>query len=106
MKDSHGQVHLERVEHFSDQRNGKVGLIYFFHKKLKYVWHADQQQFQKLTGLEKQKCGVIYSYSGGLSREEAESKFKLYGPNQMEIQVNPIWRIVYDEVSADFSLML
>jgi hypothetical protein len=91
---------MERVERKMDTSSDKVQLTYFFHKKIKYVWHADSEQFLKLNGLEREKCGVIYSYTSGLSREESDSKLALYGSNTIDIEVKPILQIVFDEVSA------
>lgn len=89
---------MEVVHRNMDTTGGKVQLTFFYHKKIKYIWHADSQQYLKLSGLEREKCGVIYSYTSGLSREESDSKLALYGPNKIDIEVKPIWQIVYDEV--------
>ena len=82
--------------------NISSGHINFYHKKLKYIWNTDKQQFIRLTGLESEKCSVIYSYSGGLSENEAEEKFDLYGPNSIHIDVQPLWKIVVDSLKNPF----
>jgi len=75
---------------------------HFFHKKIKYIWNSDQLQFIRLTGLESEKCEVIYSYKSGLTHQEAEEKFNLYGLNSIYIDVKPLWKIVLEAVQNPF----
>lgn len=76
--------------------------IYFHHKKLKYIWRSDKQQFVRLVGLESEKCEVIYSYMSGLSHQEAEDKYNLYGINSIYIDVQPMWKIIVETIQNPF----
>lgn len=81
---------------------GRVSCIHFFHKKVKYIWRADLRQFTKLEGLEREKCGLLYSLGDGLTQQEATLKLDLYAANSIQIELKPIWRLAFEEVTTPF----
>lgn len=101
--DSQNNEYVEEIVR-PEQDEGDIpnGHIHFYHKKMKYIWNPDKQRFIRLTGLESEKCSVIYSYSSGLTENEAEEKFTLYGPNSIYIDVQPLWKIVMDSLKNPF----
>lgn len=86
----------------NDEDDNSNDYTHFYHKKLKYIWNSDKQQFTRLTGLDSEKCAVIYSYAKGLTQNEAEDKFNLYGPNSIYIDVQPLWKIVFESLKNPF----
>ncbi|KAI2795922.1 hypothetical protein BLOT_016274 [Blomia tropicalis] len=102
VRDKHGNEFIEKVH--SSQRDQSFCFKYFHHKKLKYVWKNEYKHFEKLKGLESQRCSVIYSQAEGATWSEAELKLDLYGQNSIEIEVLPIWKLVLDEVTGPFYL--
>lgn len=100
--DSQNNEYVEPIVRPDKDEDISNGQIHFYHKKLKYLWNADKQRFIRLTGLESEKCAVIYSYSSGLSENEAEEKFALYGLNSIYIDVQPLYKIVIDSLKNPF----
>ena len=100
LRDQNNFEFVERIHRPNrNKRQITNDFVHFYHKKLKYILDADRQQFTKLTGLESEKCEVIYSYASGLTHQEAEDKFNLYGLNSIYIDVQPLWKIIVESVS-------
>lgn len=75
-----------------------VNFASFDHQKIKYIWRPDINQFIKLRGLEKERCGILYTISEGYSSSESELMLKLYGSNVISTDIEPIWKIILREV--------
>lgn len=78
---------------------------YFIHKKIKYIWNDEYQHFCKLKGLDQEKCSILYSQVvDGASTTEAQKKLILFGRNSIDIEVLPIWRLIFNEITGPFYL--
>lgn len=104
LKDDKNEEFVEKVikQNESDYDYLTSDLVYFYHKKLKYIWQTEDEQFTRLTGLESVRCDVIFSYKHGLTHQEAEEKFNLYGPNSIFIDVQPLYKIIVESTKNPF----
>uniref|UniRef100_T1KHN6 Cation-transporting ATPase n=1 Tax=Tetranychus urticae TaxID=32264 RepID=T1KHN6_TETUR len=99
LRDSYGEEYVEKVIKPDYTRKERAQFSHFFHKKLKYLWRPELSQFSKLTGLEKEKCGSIYSMSDGLTNSDAKIRQSLYGINSIIVQVDSITKLILSQQS-------
>ncbi|KFM62153.1 putative cation-transporting ATPase 13A3, partial [Stegodyphus mimosarum] len=97
--DSHNQYFVEIVWRSSDN-----SLIYFYNKKIKYIWDPKQFRFVKVGGLKIKNCSEFYDYENGLSSNEASSLLAHHGKNSIDIEVKPIITLVLAQVRNPFYL--
>ncbi|XP_030072021.1 probable cation-transporting ATPase 13A4 isoform X5 [Microcaecilia unicolor] len=73
-------------------------------QKIRYVWNNSEKQFQKIGALEDSlSCSAIHSIFGsGFTNEEAEVRRLICGPNAIEVEVVPIWKLLFKEVLNPF----
>ncbi|CAG2100663.1 unnamed protein product [Medioppia subpectinata] len=93
LKDSFGEEYVEKV---IQGIKSTGNCAHFFHKKIKYIWRTELNQFVKLKGLESYKCGIIYSMIEGLTSNEAILRSQLY------VQIKPIWKLIVEEITGPF----
>ncbi|XP_030071564.1 probable cation-transporting ATPase 13A4 [Microcaecilia unicolor] len=69
-------------------------------QKIKYVWIMSEKKFQKAGALEENlSCSDIHlKYGSGLTREDQATRRTICGPNTIEVEVAPIWKILFKEV--------
>ncbi|EMP27108.1 Putative cation-transporting ATPase 13A4 [Chelonia mydas] len=68
-------------------------------QKIRYIWNNPEQQFQKVGSLEdSHTCSDIHAkFGSGLRCEEQEIRRLICGPNAIDIQVIPIWKLLIKE---------
>nr|XP_033814861.1 probable cation-transporting ATPase 13A4 isoform X2 [Geotrypetes seraphini] len=73
-------------------------------QKVSYVWDNDEKQFQKVGTLEDSlSCADIHSkFGSGLTAEEQNIRRFICGPNVIEVEVTPIWKLLVKEVLSPF----
>nr|XP_027204749.1 probable cation-transporting ATPase 13A3 [Dermatophagoides pteronyssinus]XP_027204751.1 probable cation-transporting ATPase 13A3 [Dermatophagoides pteronyssinus] len=77
-------------------------IIYFENKKVRYVWDNDSKEFYKVRGLDKDiKCTYFYNQKG-LTALEQKQRRKIYGMNEIEVTVQTITQILFQEVLEPF----
>nr|XP_033814173.1 probable cation-transporting ATPase 13A4 isoform X2 [Geotrypetes seraphini] len=71
-------------------------------QKIKYIWLSLEKQFQNAGALEdSNSCSDIYSKFGcGLTRDEQNIRREICGSNAIEVEVTPIWKILFKEQSV------
>nr|XP_033814866.1 probable cation-transporting ATPase 13A4 isoform X3 [Geotrypetes seraphini] len=76
-------------------------------QKIKYVWLSSETKFQKVGVLEdSNSCSDIYSkFGSGLTREEEDIRRVICGSNAIEVEVTPIWKILFKEVLNPFYII-
>ncbi|XP_054161335.1 probable cation-transporting ATPase 13A5 [Oppia nitens] len=102
LKDIFGEEYVEKVEKMIQGCNSAANCIHFYHKKIKYIWRMEINQFVKLKGLESSKCGVIYSMIEGLNTNEVFLRTQLYGLNSILVEIKPIFKLIIEEISGPF----
>ncbi|XP_066458008.1 probable cation-transporting ATPase 13A4 [Eleutherodactylus coqui] len=80
----------------------KVKLIKF--QKICYVWDEEEQQFHRAGVLEDNlTCYDIHTkFASGLTSEEQSIRRSICGPNAIEVDVEPIWKLLFKEVLNPF----
>ncbi|XP_003476998.2 probable cation-transporting ATPase 13A5 isoform X1 [Cavia porcellus] len=73
-------------------------------QKIRYVWDHLEKQFQKVGLLEdSNSCYDIHHTFGlGLSSEEQEVRRLVCGPNAIEVEIQPIWKLLVKQVLNPF----
>ncbi|XP_069473528.1 probable cation-transporting ATPase 13A4 isoform X2 [Ambystoma mexicanum] len=75
-------------------------------QKIRFVWDTSENQFVKIGALEDQySCADIHSkFGSGLTSEEQEIRQLICGPNAIEVEITPIWKLLFKEVLNPFYL--
>ncbi|XP_069473532.1 probable cation-transporting ATPase 13A4 isoform X2 [Ambystoma mexicanum] len=75
-------------------------------QKIRYIWDFFQNQFMKIGELEdRYSCANIHSkFGSGLTSEEREIRQLIYAPNAIEVEITPIWKLLFKEVLNPFYL--
>ncbi|XP_072266260.1 probable cation-transporting ATPase 13A4 [Pyxicephalus adspersus] len=73
-------------------------------QKTRYVWNSQVGVFQKTGILEENlSCSDIHNkYGLGLSFEEQNARQQLCGPNTIEVEITPIWKLLFKEILNPF----
>ncbi|XP_053420718.1 probable cation-transporting ATPase 13A5 [Nycticebus coucang] len=73
-------------------------------QKIRYVWNNLKKQFQKVGLLEdSNSCYDIHQTFGlGLTSEEQEVRRLVCGPNAIEVEIQPIWKLLVKQVLNPF----
>ncbi|XP_063297780.1 probable cation-transporting ATPase 13A4 [Pelobates fuscus] len=73
-------------------------------QRVRYIWNALEKCFQKPGVLEEQySCSDVHSkFSSGLSYEEQEIRQVVCGLNTIEVEITPIWKLLFKEVLNPF----
>ncbi|XP_075056987.1 putative cation-transporting ATPase 13A4 [Mixophyes fleayi] len=77
---------------------------YIIVQKTRYVWNPSEGLFQKIGVLEEScSCSNIHTkYGLGLSSEERNARHQLCGPNTIEVEITPIWKLLVKEILNPF----
>ncbi|KAJ6219018.1 hypothetical protein RDWZM_004830 [Blomia tropicalis] len=85
--------------------NGNFGnvnsIIYYGNKKARYIWDNDVREFIKLHGLDKGINCTIYQQKGLFSEDKKRRQF-VYGLNEIVVNVQSVFNILYQEVLEPF----
>ncbi|KAM4888759.1 putative cation-transporting ATPase 13A5 [Thomomys bottae] len=75
-------------------------------QKIRYVWDYLEKQFRKVGLLEdNNSCYDIHHTFGlGLTSEEQEVRRLVCGPNAIEVEIQPIWKLLVKQVLNPFYL--
>ncbi|XP_028925321.1 probable cation-transporting ATPase 13A5 [Ornithorhynchus anatinus] len=73
-------------------------------QKIRYAWNISEEQFQKVGLLnDSYSCCDIHSLFGpGLTSEEQEIRRFVCGPNAIEVEIQPIWKLLFKQVLNPF----
>ncbi|CAH2247932.1 probable cation-transporting ATPase 13A4 [Pelobates cultripes] len=73
-------------------------------QRVRYIWNALEKCFQKPGVLEEQySCLDVHSkFGSGLSYEEQEIRQVVCGLNTIEVEITPIWKLLFKEVLNPF----
>ncbi|XP_011379717.1 probable cation-transporting ATPase 13A4 [Pteropus vampyrus] len=73
-------------------------------QKIRYVWNNLEGQFQKIGSLEDQlsSAKIHLKFGSGLTREEQEIRRLICGPNTIDVEITPIWKLLIKEVLNPF----
>ncbi|XP_045143495.1 probable cation-transporting ATPase 13A5 [Echinops telfairi] len=73
-------------------------------QKIRYAWDNVEKQFQKVGLLEdSNSCYDIHQTFGvGLSSDEQEVRRLVCGPNAIEVEIQPVWKLLVKQVLNPF----
>ncbi|XP_030793096.1 probable cation-transporting ATPase 13A4 isoform X1 [Rhinopithecus roxellana] len=73
-------------------------------QKIRYVWNYLEGQFQKIGSLEDwlSSAKIHQKFGSGLTREEQEIRRLICGPNTIDVEVTPVWKLLIKEVLNPF----
>ncbi|XP_035130733.2 putative cation-transporting ATPase 13A4 isoform X2 [Callithrix jacchus] len=73
-------------------------------QKIRYVWNYLEGQFQKIGSLEDwlSSAKIHQKFGSGLTREEQDVRRLICGPNSIDVEVTPIWKLLIKEVLNPF----
>ncbi|KAM3930934.1 putative cation-transporting ATPase 13A4 [Leptodactylus fuscus] len=73
-------------------------------QKIRYVWNTLEGNFQKIGALEDEySCSDIHTrFGSGFTQEEKEMRKQVCGLNTIEVEVTPIWKLLFKEVLNPF----
>ncbi|XP_069473523.1 probable cation-transporting ATPase 13A4 isoform X2 [Ambystoma mexicanum] len=73
-------------------------------QKIRYVWDESEKQFQKIGVLEDTfSCSDIHSkFGSGFTSKEQMIRKQICGPNTIEVDITPIWKLLFKEVLNPF----
>ncbi|XP_045395905.1 probable cation-transporting ATPase 13A4 isoform X2 [Lemur catta] len=73
-------------------------------QKIRYVWNNLEGQFQKIGSLEDwlSSAKIHQKFGSGLTREEQEIRRLICGPNTIDVEITPIWKLLVKEVLNPF----
>ncbi|XP_078063972.1 putative cation-transporting ATPase 13A4 [Mustelus asterias] len=73
-------------------------------QKIRYIWDLREKQFVRAEVLEdSHSCADIrYKFGSGLTTTEEAIRRLIFGPNTIEIQIVPIWKLLCKEVLNPF----
>ena len=77
-------------------------LTFFDNKKLRYLWAPDVNKFLKVASFDKNIECVYFHSQHGLTTEEQSRRRILYGNNEIEVRVQTILQILFNEVLGPF----
>ncbi|KAI5940280.1 putative cation-transporting ATPase 13A4 [Manis javanica] len=73
-------------------------------QKIRYVWNNLEGHFQKIGSLEDWLSSdkIHLKFGSGLTREEQEIRRLICGPNTIDVEITPIWKLLIKEVLNPF----
>ncbi|KAM4888760.1 putative cation-transporting ATPase 13A4 isoform 1-T1 [Thomomys bottae] len=73
-------------------------------QKIRYVWNNLEGQFQKIGSLEDwlSSTKIHLKFGSGLTTEEQEIRRLICGPNTIDVEITPIWKLLIKEVLNPF----
>ena len=77
-------------------------LTYFDNKKLRYIWTPTDESFKKVPSLDRDIELNYFYRQEGLPSSEQEKRRILYGNNEIEVRVQSILQILFNEVLGPF----
>lgn len=82
----------------------ELKLRYIQVQKIRYVWDNVEKRFQKVGLLEdSNSCYDIHHTFGlGLTSEDQEVRRLVCGPNAIEVEIQPIWKLLVKQVLNPF----
>ncbi|XP_063772478.1 probable cation-transporting ATPase 13A4 [Pseudophryne corroboree] len=75
-------------------------------QKIKYVWLHSEKSFQKAGTLEDAySCSQLhFRFGSGMTMEEQKLRRNICGPNAIEVEIVPIWKLLFKEVLNPYYL--
>uniref|UniRef100_A0ABM5FVI2 Cation-transporting ATPase n=1 Tax=Pogona vitticeps TaxID=103695 RepID=A0ABM5FVI2_9SAUR len=85
-------------------RKPDLKVRYIQAQKIRYVWDVLGKEFVRVGSLEDSNtCSDIHrKFGDGLTRKEKDLRKVVCGPNTIEIEIRPIWKLLFKEILNPF----
>ncbi|XP_001498829.2 probable cation-transporting ATPase 13A5 [Equus caballus] len=82
----------------------ELKLRYIQVQKIRYVWDNLEKRFRKVGSLEDSNTcyDIHHTFGPGLTSEEQEVRRLVCGPNAIEVEIQPIWKLLVKQVLNPF----
>uniref|UniRef100_A0A8C3K5N5 Cation-transporting ATPase n=1 Tax=Calidris pygmaea TaxID=425635 RepID=A0A8C3K5N5_9CHAR len=73
-------------------------------QKIRYIWDFPVKEFKKVGSLEDSNTchSIHHKFGAGLTREEQKIRQLVCGPNAIEVEIRPIWKLLFKEILNPF----
>ncbi|PKU47631.1 hypothetical protein llap_2097 [Limosa lapponica baueri] len=73
-------------------------------QKIRYIWDFSAKEFKKVGSLEDSNTchSIHHKFGAGLTREEQKIRQLVCGPNAIEVEIRPIWKLLFKEILNPF----
>uniref|UniRef100_A0A8B9PET1 Cation-transporting ATPase n=1 Tax=Apteryx owenii TaxID=8824 RepID=A0A8B9PET1_APTOW len=73
-------------------------------QKIRYTWDFSVKEFKKVGSLEDSNTchNIHHKFGAGLRREEQKMRQLVCGPNAIEVEIRPIWKLLFKEILNPF----
>uniref|UniRef100_A0A672VE82 Cation-transporting ATPase n=1 Tax=Strigops habroptila TaxID=2489341 RepID=A0A672VE82_STRHB len=73
-------------------------------QKIRYIWDFSVKEFKKVGSLEDSNTchSIHHKFGAGLTREEQKIRQVVCGPNAIEVEIRPIWKLLFKEILNPF----
>ncbi|NWQ98581.1 AT135 ATPase, partial [Burhinus bistriatus] len=73
-------------------------------QKIRYIWDFSVKEFKKVGSLEDSNTchSIHHKFGAGLTREERKIRQLVCGPNVIEVEIRPVWKLLFKEILNPF----
>ncbi|XP_054242164.1 probable cation-transporting ATPase 13A5 [Indicator indicator] len=73
-------------------------------QKIRYIWDFSVKEFKKVGSLEDSNTchSIHHKFGAGLTREEQKIRQLVCGPNAIEVEIRPVWKLLFKEIFNPF----
>uniref|UniRef100_A0A8B9EFE4 Cation-transporting ATPase n=1 Tax=Anser cygnoides TaxID=8845 RepID=A0A8B9EFE4_ANSCY len=73
-------------------------------QKIRYIWDFSVKQFKRVGSLEDSNTchSIHHKFGAGLTREDQKIRQLVCGPNAIEVEIRPIWKLLFKEILNPF----
>ncbi|XP_072200570.1 probable cation-transporting ATPase 13A5 isoform X2 [Excalfactoria chinensis] len=73
-------------------------------QKIHYIWDFSVKEFRKVGSLEDSNTchSIHHKFGAGLTGEERKIRQLVCGPNAIEVEIRPIWKLLFKEILNPF----
>ncbi|KFV75437.1 putative cation-transporting ATPase 13A5, partial [Dryobates pubescens] len=73
-------------------------------QKIRYIWDFSVKEFRKVGSLEDSNTchSIHHKFGAGLTREDQKIRQLVCGPNAIEVEIHPVWKLLFKEILNPF----
>ncbi|XP_064008986.1 probable cation-transporting ATPase 13A5 [Pogoniulus pusillus] len=73
-------------------------------QKIRYIWDFSRKEFKKVGSLEDSNTchSIHHKFGAGLTGEEQKIRQLVCGPNAIEVEIRPVWKLLFKEILNPF----
>ncbi|NWX96331.1 AT135 ATPase, partial [Nothoprocta ornata] len=73
-------------------------------QKIRYIWDFSVKEFKKVGSIDDSNTchNIHHKFGAGLTTEEQKMRQLVCGPNAIEVEIRPIWKLLFKEILNPF----